>query len=154
MANWKKMAEAFGRAMNRPDLRNEMNTLGKNSKQGIRDRADLYDRMSRSAGESIDTDVAFTRGLESGEDQRNIVDAEMESFYKKHPDENRRYAEEQRVFDDLTDDLTDAGLQYDFTKLFEQAAAKASPELRVRAIEMLQRGESIPDVLDVLKWGD
>lgn len=154
MANWKKMAEAFGRAMGRPDLRNEMNTLGKNSKQGIRDRADLYDQLSKSADKSIETEVAFNRGLDLGENQQNIVDADMSHFYKKNPDEHRRYAEEQRKFDDLTDEYTEAGLRYDFTKLFEEATAKASPELRVQAIEMLQRGESIPDVLDMLNWGD
>lgn len=142
MANWKKMAEAFGRALGRPDIRNEMNTFGKNSKQGVKDRQELFDTMHRSAVNN-DAEDEFMTGLTFAEDDNTKI-------ARRTGNRDMAYDERQREFDKLTDDRMDDEL---VRSMFEKVTAKVSPELRAQAIEMLQRGESIPDVLDILSRG-
>lgn len=144
MANWKKMAEAFGRAMSGVhvpnDAKNPTQTLVRdvNRAQANRDFEQLIADSKRPERPVLD---AYYKGQE---------DLDWQPEFDRYQDYNPASEHREAVIDAMTD----RDLQKDFTDLFEAAAAKAPPELRIRAIEMLQRGESIPDVLDVLNWGD
>lgn len=167
MANWNKIAEAFGRALSRPDIRNEMNVFGKNSKQGIRDRRDLFDLVEKKARDNNAEDELY-HGMMGGEDDNTILWREKYEVENKDPS----YDERQKDFDDRTDQREATALQQDFDDGFEEALNKRRGKIRdamgdargaeeaadagiddIRkvVIEMLKSGQDIGDVIRILK---
>lgn len=143
MANWKKMAEAFGRAMTRPDIRNQMNTLGKNSKQGVKDRAKLFDDMEMSANKASKGGNEFYEGWDRGEQDVTHVGSR-----EPYPDELDR---EQKAFDELTEERMDKRLQRDFDRAFDEITGD-NDNLRRQLIDELKNGTDISDILQ--RYGD
>lgn len=167
MASWNKIAEAFGRALSRPDIRNEMNVFGKNSKQGIRDRRDLFDLVEKKAKDN-DAEDELYRGMMDGEDDETIL------WQEKYEPENKdpSYDKRQKDFDNRTDEREATALQQDFDNSFEEALNKRRgkirdamgdargaeeaadvgiDDIRRAAIEMLKSGQDIGDVIRILK---
>lgn len=150
MANWKKMAEAFGRALNRPDIRNQMNTFGKNSKQGVKDRTKLFDDMEMSANKASKGGVEFYEGWDHGERGATRVGSR-----EPHPDELDR---EQKAFDELTEQRMDNRLQRDFDRVVDEIAGD-DDNLRRQLIDELKNGTDISDIRkrygnDEREWND
>jgi hypothetical protein len=146
MASWKKMAEAFGRAMSGVHVPND----AKNPAQKM-----VRDVHRSQTERNLERKIA-TDGW-GGKNDPGIDE------YRKGQDDLPRQPEFDRTKDYTSDSehrgavidaMTDRDLQNDFDKAFEDAASHGSSELRARAIEMLKRGEPIPDVLDMLKWGN
>lgn len=185
MANWKKMAEAFGRAVhNRERLTDHAPLSNKGRIRAERDDAIEDARWQRMADEAgageefrrgfndeellpdRDTDVIkdnvmaeFVPMKEFNSAQRNqaeLDDVIAAALDKRYGNNERAKAEARRtIIDNLKNgaEVGDILDRLDPARIFEKVTAKASPDLRAQAIEMLQRGESIPDVLDILIQG-
>ena len=164
MANWKKMAEAFGRAMSKSRTPNSTTKAVRNSYETDLNNY-LKDPESKARAES------FYKGQAMGDvDEATIRNKIGTDKWRA----NRGGAVTQRR-NNLEDAATDEALQRDFDQGFEealkkrgdkvrsaytleghedlsnQAADNATNEIRRIAIEMLKKGEDIGDVLRILR---
>lgn len=111
MANWKKMAEAFGRAMHSPKVTDAQ-----------------FDRFARSAERSPETEIAFINGLDEGEDigrRVSVDDSERDIDTKL-----------ERQFDAETDALTDKRLVDERQKEWDDAFRHAQGVMELPDDEM------------------
>ena len=146
MANWKKMAEAFGRAMSGVKVPADAKT----STQKM-----VRDAHKAAADRNIERKIAndgWGGKNDPGIDEYRKGQDDLP--WQTEFDRTKDYDPSSEHRETVIDAMTDRDLQNDFDKAFEDAASHGSSELRTRAIEMLKRGEPIPDVLDMLKWGD
>lgn len=142
MVPWKKMAEAFGRAVRRPGTGTRGKPFGE-------------------AAERVGAGFEFNHGRWQG-------DMAEEEAAKKTRDFGPEY---QKEFDNAVEEQTDERLKADFDEAFDRALKGAAnrqyttnnrrdmlgtvndieDDFREQAIEMLKEGKPIEDVLDILK---
>lgn len=158
MANWKKIAEAFGRAFNSPaaTIRNQ---------ELIADSKTVKSLPGRRQSDLTPEQRAAQKGYDEGERLNDAVDADL--------GENSYDAERAGVYRDKVEDAyTDMQLRKDFDEAFEEALAKRRgkirdamgdahdaeeaadagiDDIRKAAIEMLKSGRDIGDVLRILR---
>lgn len=105
MGTWKKMAEAFGRAMHGPKVTDTQ-----------------VEHFSRLAKRSPETERAFTKGLDEGEDigRRVSVDDPERDIDTKL----------ECQFDDEIDDLTDRKLKQNASDEWDKAFARRKQGVR------------------------
>lgn len=156
MANWKKMAEAFGRAVQDPERSRAGDRL-------VRDAAARFERPREKYEPEFDRVTREPWTDEAQDVNRAFVKGELHGWKDASNAKN--------VGKDF-DEMTDRGLQDDFDKSFEEAlikrrgkirdamddvrdadeAADAGIEdIRKAAIEMLKSGHDIGDVIRILK---
>lgn len=117
MANWKKMAEAFGRAVARGDR------LAKGNGKG----ADFVDRASQGARVNKETDDAYRDGLRRGYDNWDEVrEREHMKFDADALSDKEIAKREDNAFSEINERESDENLQKDFDKAFENAFKKES----------------------------
>lgn len=115
---WNKMVEAFMRAMNRPDVRNNLSRFGKTGRQERQDLNKFNDRLAKKADEIAPTEAL--QGWEHGDD--DAADVAIEASVKRPdgtPDEMDKL---QKEFDAKTEERMDANLKRDFERAFDEAA--------------------------------
>ena len=164
--NWKKIADAFGRAIKDPGATQKGRKLVFES-ETVKNRpgdVDYYD-------EDTPAQRAFKRGMVEGNEEYSIArDATRERYDGEDPDVRRNVMEDE--FERREDIVTDNRLKKEFDKGFEEALAKRRGEIRnamgdargaeeaadagiddIRktAIEMLKSGQDIGDVLRILR---
>lgn len=155
MANWKKMAEAFGRAMADPSTSREGRRLIKAGKRDLTDtRLKTTDNGLRlePANPGYDRDVAesYTRGEMGG------IKDDTENIQKGYDREERG-----KLFDERTEQRTDESLvnaEVNRIKddLWRDAFDKAEKDLVAESIwhlinEMRAKGVAESDILKTLK---
>lgn len=160
MASWKKMAEAFGRALADPSTSREGRRLIKAGKR------ELTDARLKPTGNGLriepsnpryDKDVAdaYTRGEIGG------IQDDMENIQKGYDREERS-----KLFDERTEQRTDEALNKEWDDAFNQSSAKFKDQSAsltdedadvwrselLRTIDILRkRGFSDGDILKTIK---
>lgn len=164
--NWKKIAEAFGRAVNDPGAT-------QNGRKLVFESKTVKNRPGDVAYDDKDTPAqrAFKHGLFEGDEEYAIAkDATRERYDGEDPDVRRNVMEDE--FERREDIVTDNRLEKEFDKGFEAALAKRRSnirnamgdargaeeaadagidDIRKAAIEMLKSGKDIGDVLRILR---
>lgn len=108
MANWKKMAEAFGRAIQDPER----------SREGTRLVREAGERFSRPR-EKFDSELGTVTREPWTDEAKDVNRAYLKGAYR--PNEARNVED----FDKVSDELTDDALQKDFDEAFEKAVDRA-----------------------------
>lgn len=164
--NWKKIAEAFGRAVNDPGATQKGRKLVFESKT-------VKNRPGDVAYDDKDTPAqrAFKHGMFEGDEEYAIAkDATRERYDGEDPDVRRNVMEDE--FERREDIVTDNRLEKEFDEGFDAALAKRRgkirdamgdahgaeeaadagiDDIRKAAIEMLKSGKDIGDVLRILR---
>lgn len=168
MANWKKMAEAFGEL------------AGRNMQKGKASNVDDWSR--NAASKSKDTRKAYAEGKQLGkamQESADEIDAAAERGETRYlPRPNDMYYDDLKEVNQLNKGPGHS-LEKDFEEEFEDALKQSvdnyaerarrshrsfpgdeplevnkvttEDAIRRQAIEMLKKGETIPDVLDILR---
>lgn len=136
MANWKKMAEAFGKSLARWTSNGDIN-----------DKWKTYQMIER-AGERGDYPVA--KAFEAGDEAAHDIAG------RAHNEAPNNMPLTRLKINRALDADSDKMLQADFDKAFEEALEKHGGDgnidaVRKSAIEMLKSGQDIGDVLRFLK---
>lgn len=126
MANWKKMAEAFGRALSDPSVSREGRRLIKAGKRDLTDqRLKTTDNGLRlepsNPGYDRDATEAYTRGQMGG------IKDDTENIQKGYGREERS-----QLFDERTDQRTDEALEGEFDKEFNDAIERRKQGVKDR----------------------
>lgn len=110
MSTWKKMAEAFGRAMKDPSASREGKDLVKKAVTIDDGMPDIIERLDR--------DIAYTKG-------RRDASAETSIEEMSKPPEERR-----RLFDERSDRRTDDNLKQNASDEWDEAFARRKQGVR------------------------
>lgn len=156
MANWKKMAEAFGRAMSDPSSSREGRRLIKAGKRDLTDtRLKTTDNGLRlePANPEYDRDVAesYTRGEMGG------IKDDTENIQKGYDREERG-----KLFDERTEQRTDEALETNRADEWDEAFKRTQSMMElpddktndvIRSVikDLRARGFTENDILDVLR---
>lgn len=165
MSTWKKMAEAFGRAVNSPTATARGRSMVNRSETVRHTPGDIAPLTGERPSDLSPVQNAYLKGYDEGERIDNAVSGDLgEHSY----DADRAGAYRDKV----EDAYTDMRLRKDFDEAFEEALAKRRDKIRdamgdardadeaadagiddVRkaAIEMLKSGQDIGDVIRILK---
>ena len=148
MASWKKMAEAFGRAMKDPGASREGKDLVK--------KAIVIDDGMPNLSERLDRDVAYTKGRRDEQRLRQEVDSDFMSLSN-----GNRTAENRAAMHEASKEYeSDKRLEDEFIKELKAAASRhgdngAETEFgdEIRAIinDLKSRGISETDIINTLK---
>ena len=106
------------RALNRPDIRNDLSRFGKTGRQERQDLNKFNDMLTKKADDIAPTE-AF-QGFELGDD--DATDVAIKASVKRPNGATDEMDKLQKEFDAKTEERMDANLQRDFERAFDEAA--------------------------------
>lgn len=143
MANWKKMAEAFGRAFTDPGMQSK---YGSGLIKHGAEPTTSYDLDVTKSGRIVNNNKSFNKDIADAF-ERGKVEGIIEDTDRMGKGISRD--ERKRLFDESSDRLTDEALQQDFDEAFDEVTK--TDGLREEAIKMLKNGTDISDVFEYLR---
>lgn len=133
MANWKKMAEAFGRAYQQHGFKGKTGGTG----------SEVLDRAEYTAMGDDDLNKAFKQG------RKNESDIENDTYrrFEKNYDGSQTGEDLGRVYDKVLDETSDKRLESEFDKGFEDAIGRRKGKSGINRSYLESRGLS-PEEID------